>query len=199
MGAVAQVSWYEALLIGVGALAALWRRRAFDVSLLIILVLGHLALATLTNAVKDHYLVALTPLYGLCVGAFISETVVGAKRRLGLVALVVGLGVVMPTLGQTLKTPVRSLIAHRPLIAPALPAAQWVLDHVAPDKSILAENDYYLWLYHYPFISTSMSETTPDKIYAKYSDARRILALAQCRRHHPRSRHVELRRPARAA
>jgi hypothetical protein len=165
--AVTQVSWYEALLIGFGVLAALWRRRSFDVSLLLLLLLGHLAIPIVTNAVKDHYLVALTPLYGLCVGLLLSETLIG-PRRAGWIVLVAGLGVVMPTLGQTLKTPVRSLIAHRPIEAPALPAAQWVLDHVPTGKSILAENDYYLWLYHYPFISTSMSETTPDEIYARY-------------------------------
>ncbi len=166
--AITQVSWYEALLIGFGVLAALWRRRSFDISLLLMLVLGHLALPLVTNAVKDHYLVPLTPLYGLCVGLLISETLVGGQRRGSLIVLMAGLGVVMPTLGQTLKTPARSLIAQRPLEAPALPAAQWVLDHVSTDHSIMAENDYYLWLYHYPFISTSMSETTPDEIYAQY-------------------------------
>ena len=165
LGTLVQVSWYEALLIGLALLVVPWRRHVFDLSLLIFAVFGHIALAILTNMIKDHYLVALAPIYGLLVGRLLGELFAPRAGTLGRLGLVMSLCVLMPSLGQTLKTPVRAVIARQPMIEAAPVAATWVLDHVTPDHRVLAENIYYTWLYDYPFLATNVIDVmTPNKL-----------------------------------
>ncbi len=147
------ISWIQALLIAFGVAAALWRRRVVDWTLVLLFVLAHLALALVTDLVTLHYLVPLLPIYGLLVGAFLSETFVGQRWANGAVALAAGFCLLMPGFGQTLRTPIRYAVSRGPVITPPPAAAQWVLDHVAPGKAVLTENLYYLWLTDYAFIS----------------------------------------------
>ncbi len=162
------VSWFELLLIALGLIAALWRRRAVDASLVLLFVLAQLALPGLASRAREVYLVPLTPVYALLVGAFLSETVIGRRARMTGLALVAGLCFLMPSFGQTLRTPLRTVIARRPVIAPTPSAAQWVQAHVAPGSAILSENYYYLWLYDYPFISPHVTEPVSQAVLDSY-------------------------------
>ncbi len=162
------VSWFELLLIALGVIAALWRRRSVDVSLPLLFVLAQLVLPGLASRAREVYLVPLTPVYALLVGAFLSESLIGRNRKSTALALVAGLCFLMPSFGQTLKTPLRTVLARRPVIAPTPPAAEWVQAHVAPGSAILSENFYYLWLYDYPFISPHVTEPVPKSVLDRY-------------------------------
>jgi hypothetical protein len=150
VGLIPQVAWIQLLLIGLGVIAALWRRRVIDWTLVLLFALSHLALALVTDLVTIHYLVPLLPIYGLLVGAFLSQTF---TSRNSAAALVAGMCLLMPAFGQTLRTPLRYAVSRGPVIAPPMSAAQWVIDHVPKDKSVLAESMYYLSLTDYAFIS----------------------------------------------
>ncbi len=153
IGLIPSVAWIQLLLIALGLIAALWRRRVVDWTLTLLFVLAHLALALVTDLVTIHYLVPLLPIYGLLVGTFLSETFTARRWTNSAVAVVAGFCLLMPAFGQTLRTPIHYTVSRGPIITPPLPAAQWVRDHVAPRKAVLAESLYYLWLTDYAFIS----------------------------------------------
>ncbi len=171
VGELGFLSWFETLLIGMSLIAALWRRRAADWSLALGVILCHLALALMTRILSDSYPTPIAPFYGLLIGSFLGTTLVGPRPSNRLVALVAGLCFVMPTLGQTLKTPIRDLIARKPIITPTPAVDQWVIDHVPTRSTIMGENADYLWLHEYlyqalwllDFVPPGLLETFPSR------------------------------------
>lgn len=161
------VSRWEALLVGLGTLVAL-SRRMFDVTLVLMLVFGHLALAVMTTISADYYLVPFAPIYALLVTTFVCWVAdrLAFMRRGGVVLAIVLL--LLPALGFTLKGPVTMLRNGLPVQRSTPPAAAWVLANVPRDQTILGENYYYLWLYDYPYASPEAPTFLPPDERARW-------------------------------
>ena len=168
VGELGMLSWFETLLIGIGIAAALWRRRLTDLSLVLGVVLCHLALAALTRILSDTYPTPIAPFYALLVGSFLGATLTGPKPSNRLIALVAGLCFVMPVFGQTLKTPVRDVLARKPVITPTPDVDQWVLDHVPTQYTIMGENADYLWLHDYRYYALWLLDFVPPGLLETY-------------------------------
>ncbi len=161
VGELGTLSWFETLLIGLGLLAALWRRRVTDLALVLGVVLCHLALAVMTRLLSDTYPTPIAPFYGLLIGSMLGTTLSGPKPSNRLIALVAGLCFVMPVFGQTLKTPLRDVITRKPVITPTPAVDQWVLDHVPTRSVVMGENADYLWLHDYHFYALWLLDFVP--------------------------------------
>jgi hypothetical protein len=149
-------SQLEALLIILGLAGALSRRKLQDWSLILCIVIGHLALG-LDSFRTEYYTVPLTPFYGIAVASLLvkgfqrSETSVSEGAAPKWLQAVPAFSFVIPLLAFTLQSPLNDVVQRRP-IQPNPPApAQWVLDHVSPDKLVIGDHFYFLWLtdYHY--------------------------------------------------
>lgn len=148
---IAVHSRVEFLLVLAGLAAALVRRRPFDISLVAIFLLAHLALGV-SNPVY-YYIVPLTPVYGLLIGLMLSEGVrripqadTMLRRQAMLTACML-----LPAAGLIVSGPLGYLMQGQPVRLPPPPAAQWILDHAQPDDVIISEHYYEFWLHEYRF------------------------------------------------
>lgn len=152
-------SIFELILVSVGVLMALRRRRTRDVSLLLILLIGHLLLAVMASGAIYYYILPLTPIYGILIGAIF------VGRREGRVDLPFQRGQVvlfalllMPLLGANTARPLQAVVNGEQILAVTPPAVQWVLDNVPTDHVVAGDLYYYFWLYDYPFASHLLAE-----------------------------------------
>jgi hypothetical protein len=184
---IPRMSQLEALLLLIAVIAALWRRRAADWTLLIILVLGHIALGYVARTPYKYYIVPLSPVYGMLIGALFSQ---GFGRSAGVVInqgasshvtnesaklapiqrmIIPALFFLTINLGMTLDAPLNHLLRGEPMRPPAPPAAQWVLDNVPEDQTVLAANSYFLWLENYRFASPLIPIVMPAAQAEQYA------------------------------
>jgi 4-amino-4-deoxy-L-arabinose transferase-like glycosyltransferase len=173
---VTTISPLEALLILLGLGTALWRGKLQDWSLVLCIVLGHLALG-LDSFRTEYYTVPLTPFYGLVVGSLLANgfsrhnvnPVEGIPPKW--LTAVPALAFIMPLLAFTLRTPLTYFVQGQP-IHPNPPApAQWVLDHVSPDKLVIGDHYYFLWLTGYRYGSIGIPELLLPSERAQHSTA----------------------------
>jgi len=154
------------LLLGVGAA---WRRRAGrDIGLILILVLGHLALAIMAAGAIYYYIVPLAPIYALLIGSlFVAKpTPDGTPAALGALPLRRGEVVLfaillMPLLGATTTRGLQAMLTGEATQPSAPTAVQWVLDNVRQDSRVMGDLYYYFWLKDYDFVS----HLIPDFMY----------------------------------
>lgn len=156
-------SIFEFLLLVVGVIAAVRRHTNRDISLLIMLVVGHLMLALMGKGAIYYYILPMLPIYALLIGSMF----VGAKqawdtnRALPRRQVVVFLLLLMPLLGATSGQSLRAVLEGQPLEPAAPGAVAWVRENVAPDEEVVADMYYYFWLRDYRFTS----HLVPDFLY----------------------------------
>lgn len=176
-GNLFNIGWFsifEAALLAVGVGAALRRRRRADVSLLVALVVGHVLLAVMASGAIYYYILPLTPVYGLLIGAALvrrdeagalqAEPVAQFRRG----ELVVFALLLLPLLGGTTARPLEAASSGLPLQPSAPPAAAWVLANVPPDQAVAGDLYLYFWLHGYPFASHLISEYLYPENEARY-------------------------------
>lgn len=147
-------SQLEFILLMVALAAAFIRRVQIEIALGLSALLGYLALSMMASknfGPFDYYSVPLMPVLGMLV----ARLFVGSSRFSAIDgvrnAVLIGVCFLIPQLGYSLSTPLSHLGNSEPV--DARPAAQWVLDNIEPDQTVLAEHLYYLWLYDYRFLS----------------------------------------------
>ncbi|GEM_PF-632914 len=176
-GNVFNIAWFsifEFLLIGAGVVVALRRRTRFDVMLLLLLVLGHIALAIMGSGAIYYYILPLVPIYGLLIGralaggradtdnagtiptdaapvVFSTEVVrAGGLSRLEVVRALLLLA---PLIGVTSGGGLAALVSGTPREPSPPTAVAWVRENVALDSEVVADMHYYFWLRDYTFTS----------------------------------------------
>ncbi len=155
---IALYSQLELVLVLVALAAAVWRRRIVDVQMALLLVLLHAALALQAGEPYSHYVLQISPIYGVLVAALFAYG--GGRQRIAYAGAAAAL-FLLPNLGFTLQTPLQHAIRREPLELPAPPVVQWVRENVAPEQKIVTEHWYYLWLTDYPFISPLSAQYVP--------------------------------------
>jgi hypothetical protein len=148
----------EFILIVVGIVSALWRRRLFDWTLVIVLLIAHLLLGAFALVAPDHdyFIIPLAPLYGMLIGSLFGygfQKVQGSKSTMGQVRVVAFVMFLVANLAMSLTIPLRAVLNRQPLRLPPAPAAQWVRDHIEPGSTVLGAHVYYLWLTDYDYVS----------------------------------------------
>jgi hypothetical protein len=146
----------EFILLVAAVIAALWRRTRVDLALALSLVLGYIALGVMASKVYgpfDYYSVPLVPLFALLIGRMWRGRASIANRLPARTALVGLFCLLMPQFGYSLHGPAEYVLGGGPLRTPPPEAAQWVLDNVAADQTVVAEHLYFLWLHDYPYLS----------------------------------------------
>ena len=180
-----QHSQLEFIFVVVALSAALLRRTKLDISLSLVLILSYIALGAMASknyGPFDYYSVPLIPLLGLLVGRFWGSLNIGRllPTSSSSIAVVSCLCFLIPQLGYSLHSPLAYIRADGSLRPNPTPAAQWVLDHVRPDQTIMAENLYFIWLYEYPFLSPLTPTYLPSvrQNETNVSDATKALEAA---------------------
>lgn len=165
-------SQLEFLLIVAGVGAALLRRRSFDLSLVMLLILSHAALGFVAKEPFMQYVRQLVPIYGLLVGLMLARmpTVVEGDMR----ALSAGVLLPLMLLGTTLAAPLRHIVEGGGVQPPTPEAVQWIEDHVAPYETLLGSHYYYLWLNDYDYASTYIPNVLTNNFGAGNVDAAQI-------------------------
>lgn len=153
-------SVFEFVLVAASVVSALRRRTLLDVSLLLVLALGLLALAEMGSGAIYYYILPLVPVYGLLVGRmFVGARLpqVGVSRRqVASFALLL-----IPLLGASTGRSLQAVMNREPL-EPALPAAvAWVRANVPTSAKVVADMYYYFWLNDYDFVS----HLVPENLY----------------------------------
>ena len=143
-----QHSQLEFILVVVALSAALLRRTKLDISLSLVLILSYIALGAMASknyGPFDYYSVPLIPLLGLLIGRFWGSLNIGRllPTASSSIAVVSCLCFLIPQLGYSLHSPLAYIRADGSLRPNPTPAAQWVLDHVRPDQTIMAENSVF--------------------------------------------------------
>lgn len=162
-------SIFELLLVSVGVFVALHRRRERDVSLLLILFVGHFLLAIMASGAIYYYILPLTPVYGLLIGSiFVGRDEQRSDLPLQRGHLVAFMLLLIPLLGTTTANSLQAVLNSQPVQATTPPAVQWVLDNVTNDQSVAGDLYYYFWLHDYPFASHLISEYLYPENEARY-------------------------------
>jgi hypothetical protein len=153
---------FELALIGFALAAALWRRRAVEVSLAIVIVLTHIGLAFVAYVPLVYYVMPLGVFYALLVAALFQPRPSQPLRPLlGVLALAIGLG-------YTLTQPVEHLLRRDPVQLPVSPVAAWVRDHIPTGSIVVGEHYYYLFLIDYQFTSAETINLMPPAVRAEF-------------------------------
>lgn len=167
IGQIAEHSKLEFVFVVIAFIGALLRRTRIDMMLALTVVMSYLALGAMASknyGPFDYYSVPLTPILGLLIaGLWFSLSQNLNNKHVGLLACFCFLA---PQLGYTLQPSVSQLRSDNALQTP--PAAQWVLDHVPVEESILGEHLYFLWLYDYPFLSPLTPDYLPPDVKAQF-------------------------------
>lgn len=156
----------EFVLLVAAVIAALWRRTLVDAALALSLVLSYIALGVMADKVHgpfDYYSVPLVPLFALLIGRIWQGRASIASRPPARTALIGLFCLLMPQFGYSLHGPAEYLLGGGPLRTPPPPAAQWVLDNVESDQTVVAEHLYFLWLYDYAYLSPLMPTYLPPE------------------------------------
>lgn len=152
-------SIFELLLVVLGVITAIRRRRSRDVSLLLVLLISHVLLAVMASGAIYYYILPLTPIYAMLIGSMFvqrNEDRVNLPFKRG--DLVTFALLLMPLLGATTARPLQAVMSGEPIQAPTPPAVQWVLDNTTTDDSIGGDVYYYFWLSDHPFASHLLHE-----------------------------------------
>jgi hypothetical protein len=162
-------SLFELLLLALGVVAAVRRRRERDVSLLLVLISGHVLLAIMASGAIYYYILPLAPIYGMLIGALFvrpdDDRADLPYKRGDLVAFAL---LLMPVLGATTTRPLQAVLNGDSILAPTPPAVQWVLDNVPADQSVAGDLYYYFWLHDHPFASHLIHEYLYPENEARY-------------------------------
>jgi hypothetical protein len=173
---IAFLSKYEFLLIAAALIGLSVRRARPDWNTLLLLVLGHVALAVSpSGSVFEYYLVPLTPVYGLGLGSLfaygrhrVSEN---AGRTVPIAALVACLLFASPLFGTTAGPSVGRLLTGQSLRAPVPEAAAWIRAHIPSGSTIVGEHHFFLWLIDYRFLSPQAPLFLPEAGLARETSA----------------------------
>jgi 4-amino-4-deoxy-L-arabinose transferase-like glycosyltransferase len=158
-------SIFEFLLLCVALVAALRRRSERDLSLLIMLLVGHISLAVMGKGAIYYYILPMVPIYALLIGSVF----VNAKQAwetpqstpLPRRQVVIFLLLLMPILGATTGQSLVTVVEGKPLEPVAPVGVQWIRDNISPDQEVVADMYYYFWLRDYHFTS----HLVPDFLY----------------------------------
>lgn len=170
---IARFSQLELALIALGVGAALWRRRDFDASLVLLAILGPVALGLMARVAWDQLVVHIIPIGGIAIGALFGE---GLRRHhhrprplMTPVAAAFMLFLV-PQLGVTLSAPLAHVIHREPVQPPPPPGVQWVLDNVEPGATVSGEVYHFFWLHEYRFVAPRTPSHMRPSERVKYGD-----------------------------
>ncbi|MEO8394623.1 MAG: glycosyltransferase family 39 protein [Chloroflexota bacterium] len=155
---VLNFSKLEFILIVSAIPVALWRRTRTDITLVLLVITMHIALALQAAQAWEYYVIPLTPVYALLIASLFRSQPQGRNKAIALAALVL-----LPNLGLSLQTPLEHVRERSSLQLPTPPAAQWILDHLPPTKIIAAEQYYYLFLNDYPFDAIDSWDNLPPQ------------------------------------
>lgn len=155
---IGQFSLFELALVVMSVAAALWRRSQIDVSLALAVLLMHIGLGIFAAAVLgDYYILPISPLYGILTAALFVR---GLRRERDSrpqpslrFRLVAGMSTACLIAGTTLAVPLTQLIERKPVELQPSPAVEWLQRHVEPNRTLVAQHWYYLFLTDYHFVS----------------------------------------------
>ncbi|MEL6271645.1 MAG: glycosyltransferase family 39 protein, partial [Chloroflexota bacterium] len=153
-GHIRNVFWQsrlEFLLIVGGMVHALYRRRPFDLSLVMFVVLAHITLGIISTDPNTQYVRQIVPVYGLLVARLLT---VGLSNTASVQAVFARAMIPIVLLGTTLMTPLRHIATGGDLLLPPTEAATWIQNNAPEDASIVGSHLYYLWLHDYDYTST---------------------------------------------
>ncbi len=168
-GHLRNVYWHsraEYLLILGGLAAAMVRRRPFDLSLVLAVMLGHITLGLITSTAFIHYVRVLAPLYALLVGALLSAVMRSdaTNPQPDLRPVVAGALVMLPLLGSTLAAPLAHIAAGGTIHTPPPRAVERVHDIAPTDATLLGSHTYYLWFHDYRYGSVMVPNMIEDHL-----------------------------------
>jgi hypothetical protein len=122
---------------------------------------GHVLLAVMASGAIYYYILPLTPIYGILIGAMFvrqQEQPTLTFRRDEAVTFAL---VLMPLLGATVTRPLQAVLNGEPIKPPPPPAVEWVLENVPRDAVVVGDMHFYFWLNDYYFVS----HLTPEYLY----------------------------------
>lgn len=174
-GNIFNIAWFsvfEFVLVALAVWAALRRRLPQDVSLVLIALISHVALAVMASGAIYYYILPLTPIYGLLIGAQrFSRAALPARLPFRRGELVIFALLLMPLLGATTARPLQAVLQGEPRGLPPPPAVEWVLQNVPRDVPVAGDLYYYFWLSDYPFISHLVAEYPYPDVEARLPTA----------------------------
>lgn len=160
---MADYSQFEFVLVIAALVVALWRHRKLDVQLVLLVIMLHVTLALQASQPYVYYVVPITPVYALLIGAMFASqppSQLEPSRSAWITAALI----VVANLGLTLHTPILQIVNRKPIQLQTPPAITWIRTHVPTNDTIVAEHWYYLWLTDYPFISEATPDYAPPEI-----------------------------------
>ena len=165
-GSIAYQSRFELVIVLAALAIAVWRHRRVDVRLVLLVITLHVALTLQAAKNYDQYVLPISPVYALLIAAVFTQGLSRAKLHLAYGAVAI---ILLVNLGFTLRVPLNHLLAGSGLQPSTPPAAAWVLEHVDPSKSVVAEHWYYTFLTDYRFISPWTPTELPPSMRGKFT------------------------------
>jgi len=162
-------SHYELGLFGLALFAAFWRRKNADLVLGLFVVLYFVGLAYFITSVAawTYYIAPLLAFSCLLIAAMVSQFIKAIQSNessaLSL-AVVVLLLLMAPNFAFSMRTATDVVLSGQPARMPPPPAAQWILDHVEDQETIvLGDHFFFLWLYDYQYASPAIIRKVWDR------------------------------------
>jgi hypothetical protein len=121
------------------------------VTLVVLVILLHVALTIQSNLTLAYYFVPISPVYALLIASMLTEGI-GVRVKRARVWVMASL-IMIVNLGITLQRPLVHLTSGASLEPPTPLAAVWLEQHAKPTQTIAGDHWYYLFLTDHPFVS----------------------------------------------
>jgi hypothetical protein len=158
----------ELVLVALGVWAALRRRTQADLTLLLLVLLGHVALAIMASGAIYYYILPLVPVYAMLIARLFVPRSAPDPERISARSVAQFALCITPLLAATAAPPALAVLSGRPPIPPPHPAAAWVMEHVPRDATVVGDLRYYLWLSDYRFGSHLVPEYLTQENFDRF-------------------------------
>lgn len=164
---LATLSQFEFLLIVAGIIGLLIRRTVVDTQILLMIVLGHLAIAILAAQITlEYYVIPLAPFYAIAIVTLFTRSLPSIpKVSIGWVTVFF----IIVNLGFTMSTPIKyALDGKTPADAPAPQGIYWIRDNVPVGSRLVGDLYYSLWLTDYEFYASTSDRYLASEARERY-------------------------------
>lgn len=169
--ALAEQSQYEFILVLLGMVGLIIRRRLVDIQILLMILLGHLGLAVLAAQITlDYYIIPLAPFYTIAIVTLFTKALKDILKP------ILGWGTlffIMVNLGFTLSTPIQYALDGKSWDdAPTPQGVRWIQDNAPEGSRIIGDLYYFLWLTDYEFYAATSDRYISPEIRENYDTPR---------------------------
>jgi len=154
VGVLADLSQFEFVLIVAGVVGLVIRRTLVDIQILLMILLGHLAIAVLAAQITlEYYIIPIAPFYAIAIVTLFTRSITKIpKPIIGWVVLFF----IAVNLGLTMSIPIKyALDGKTSADAPVPKGIGWIRKHVPTGSRIIGDLYYSLWLTDYEFYAST--------------------------------------------